>query len=645
LTFLYPLKGIPMRRRHLKQLAAALGIGLTVAAAAVLPRALASAAEPVNVWLTTTTNGQTVTRGLAQQAPIAFADGTGSGQQITVNDGARFQQFTGGGASITDTTGFLMNQKLSAAARTDAMTKLFSPTAGIGVSFLRNPMGSSDLARNDYAYDQTCCDLNDFSLAKDVDVMALTKQAKALNPALSIMANPWSAPAWMKDNNSYVLGNLQSQYYNLYAQYFVKYVQGYQAAGVPIDYVGIQNEPTCCGGNAYASMNWNASGQSTFIKSSLWPAFRAAGITTKTLLDDWNFDSYANFGAPLLADSAIRTDPLLGGVAFHGYSGSADSVPAIHNQYPAVKFFETERTGCICVGDQQGQDMSDMFSFLRNYQQSFVKWSLAVDQDFGPTTGSGGCAHSTCTGLITVHNGDSRNGQVDYTVEYYTMGHLTKFVKPGATRVDSTSNNSVKNVAFQNPDGSHALIAYNSTGSAQTVRVNYNGQSFSYSLPTHTTATFTWGGTVTTPPTTTPPTTTPPTTTPPTGTPHVGPITGIAGKCVDVAGASSANGTKVQLFTCNGTGAQTWTVGTDNTLRSLGKCMDVTAASTANGAKIQLFDCNGTTAQKWTASNGTLINTGSGKCLDSTNNSSADGNQLQIWTCGTGANQKWNLPA
>jgi chitosanase len=124
-----------------------------------------------------------------------------------------------------------------------------------------------------------------------------------------------------------------------------------------------------------------------------------------------------------------------------------------------------------------------------------------------------------------------------------------------------------------------------------------------------------------------------------------GPITGLGGKCVDVAAASSANGTKIQLYDCNGTGAQNWTVGNpDNSLRALGKCLDVTAAGTANGTKIQLYDCNGTGAQKWTASNGTLVNTSSGKCLDATGQSSANGTQLQIWTCSGAANQKWTLP-
>ncbi|MFC3502845.1 glycosyl hydrolase family 18 protein [Micromonospora krabiensis] len=131
---------------------------------------------------------------------------------------------------------------------------------------------------------------------------------------------------------------------------------------------------------------------------------------------------------------------------------------------------------------------------------------------------------------------------------------------------------------------------------------------------------------------------------PPTG--RTGQITGIGGKCVDIAAASTANGTPIQLYACNGTTAQRWTVASDSTLRALGKCMDVTSAGTANGTKIQLWDCNGSGAQVWQAqSNGTLRNPASNKCLDATDNSSADGTRLQIWDCFAGANQRWTLPA
>jgi chitinase len=132
-------------------------------------------------------------------------------------------------------------------------------------------------------------------------------------------------------------------------------------------------------------------------------------------------------------------------------------------------------------------------------------------------------------------------------------------------------------------------------------------------------------------------------TNPPTG--RTGRITGIGGKCVDIAGASSANGTAVQLYDCNGTGAQTWTIGADSTIRALGKCLDVNAAGTANGSLVQIYDCNGTGAQQWQApSNGTLRNPASGRCLDAQNNSSANGTRLQIWDCFAGANQRWTLP-
>jgi glucosylceramidase len=233
-----------------------------------------------------------------------------------------------------------------------------------------------------------------------------------------------------------------------------------------------------------------------------------------------------------------------------------------------------------------------------------------------------------CTGLVTVHSGDSQRGQVEFTIEYYTMGHLTKFVKPGARRISSTDNASVKNVAWRNPDGSKALIAYNTTGATQSMRVNWGSQSFTYSLPAQTSATFTWSGTQSS------------------GGGSTGPITGVGGKCVDVAGANPANGTPVQLYDCNNSAAQQWTVGADGTIRALGKCLDVSGASTADGAVMQLYDCNGTGAQAWrvTASHD-IINTAANKCLDAKDNTSANGTRLQLWTCTGAANQKWTAPA
>ncbi len=627
------------RRRLIPVSAVALALAGAGTAIVLAPSAFA-ANETVNVYLTTTNDsgGRNVTRGLQQQTPISFAGSSSAANQtITVNENTTYQPFEGAGASFTDTASYDIKGSgaLSAATQNDVMSKLFSPTAGIGVSALRNVIGSSDLAQNSYSYDNTCCDVSDFSLSRDADVMALTKSARALNPAMFVMASPWSAPPWMKDNNAYSQGFLQSQYYAAYAQYFVKYIQGYQAQGVPIKYVTEQNEPGCCAG--YPSMQWNASGLDYFAKTNLLPALQSAGLSTKLLIGDWNFDTYDTWVSPLINDTAIRNHPNFGGIAWHDYGGDPSTETTVHNQFPNVAMYNTEHSGGTWVGNQQSDDMGDLIDYFRNWGRSWTKWSMAVDENMGPH--NGGCG--TCTGLVTVHRNDSRRGQVDYTVEYYTMGHLTKFVRPGAVRIDSTANGTVPNVAFKNSDGSKALIAYNTSGSAQTVKVNWGGQSFTYSLPTKTSATFTWGTGTTTPTT---PTTTQPTTPPAGGT---GTITGLGGKCLDVTGGSTANGTLPQLWSCTaGNTNQQWTVGSDGSIRGLGKCLDVANNSTANGAVVHLWDCIGSVAsQKWSASNGALVNTASGKCLDVKDNNTANGATLQLWDCTGAANQKWTLPA
>jgi len=409
-----PQPGSGLRRRGPHRLASVLLTTALTAALALTGQTPAHAAgEAVNVWLTTTddSGGRHVTRGLQQQTPVAFTVGTGgSGQNVVVNEGTKYQQFTGAGASFTDTAAWLMNSSgaLSSATRTAVMQKLFDPASGIGLSFLRNPMGASDLARYDYTYDdvaagQTDPNLSSFSISHDLaDVLPLTKQAKQLNPSLRVMGTPWTAPAWMKDNDAIDQGWLQSQYYAAYAQYFVKYVQAYAAQGVPIDYVTAQNEPTCCGG--YPSMQWDGSGLRYFVGSDLLPAFHTAGLSTKVLALDWNWDTYASYGSPTVDDAAIRDDPLFGGIAWHGYGGDVSTQTTVHNQYPGTDAFDTEHSGGTWVADQQNEDMMNIIDYTRNWGKSVVKWSLAVDQNGGPH--NGGC--STCTGLITVHNGDSR---------------------------------------------------------------------------------------------------------------------------------------------------------------------------------------------------------------------------------------------
>ncbi|SFG30092.1 ricin-type beta-trefoil lectin domain protein [Streptomyces mirabilis] len=608
------------------------GLLTTAGLTAVTAAPAHAAGEPVTAWLTTTDDdgGRHVVRGLQAQTPFAFQAGTGgSGENITVDENTRYQTFTGGGASFTDTAAWLMNSSgaLSGATRDATMRKLFSPTEGIGLSFLRNPMGASDLARYGYTYDdvpagQSDPSLSSFSIAHDLaDVVPLTKQALQLNPSLTVMASPWTAPAWMKDSGQLNGGWLKAEDYGAYASYFVKYLQAYRDQGVPVSYVTAQNEPTCCSG--YPSMSWNASGLAYFTKSELLPKLQAAGLSTKVLAHDWNWDVYDSYAAQTVDDAAVRAHPNFGGIAWHGYGGDVGKQTSVHNQYPGVDAFGTEHSGGTWIANQQREDMLNIVDYTRNWAKSVTKWSLAVDQNRGPH--NGGCG--TCSGLITVHNGDGASGQVDYTIEYYTMGQLTKFVRPGAQRVASTASTSVPNVAWRNPDGSKALIAYNDSSSAKTVTINWGSQHATYSLPGKTSATFTWAGE------------------PVGGGGQTGAFVGLAGKCLDVAGGSSANGTAVQLYDCNGSDAQRWTAAGDGSVQALSKCLDVTSASTADGAKVQLYDCNGTGAQRWSynSSTGDVVNAAAGKCLDVTGNSAVNGARAQIWSCTGAANQKWAL--
>ncbi|MGC5016432.1 ricin-type beta-trefoil lectin domain protein [Streptosporangium sp. DT93] len=629
-----------MSRSPRRALALALACAAALWASGPLAATPALAAgEPVNIWLTTTSDagGRNVTRGLQQQSPIAFGPAGGSAAHtVTVNENTTYQRFEGGGASITDTTAHLLRGgAVSAATRDAVMRKLFHPVDGIGLSFVRNPIGASDLSRPGHvSLDDTCCDLGDFGAnGYDTNVRLLTQQARTLNPALRVKGVPWSAPGWMKDNGRMdQMGWLTWEHYPTYAQYLVKYVQSYQNAGIPVNYISVQNEPNCCQANNppamnYPGMSWNSSGLAEFTKNHVYPAFRAAGITTKVLVHDWNYGDYAGMGAGVLNDAGVRNDPLFGGIAWHGYGGDPAIGTQVHNQYPSVPQFSTEHSGGTWIGNQHDEDLYDIVTYARNWSGSLVKWSLALNQNMGPH--NGGC--DICTGLITVQEGGSRAGQVDYTVEYYTTGHLTKFVRPGAQRIDSTANGTIQNVAWRNTDGSKALIAHNRGTSAQSVRVNWGGQSFVYSLPGRTTATFTWSGTQSGNP----------------GNPGNpgGTVTGLGGTCMDVAGASSADGAAVQLHTCNGTAAQQWTRPGDGTLRALGKCLDVADRGTANGSRLQLWSCSGGANQQWTynATTRDLVNPVANRCADATGNSSADGTRLQLWDCTGAANQKWTM--
>jgi glucosylceramidase len=387
------------------------------------------------------------------------------------------------------------------------------------VSFLRQPIGSSDFTAEaeHYTYDdvpagQTDFRLKHFSIAHDqAQILPLLRQAKRLNPALKVMGTPWSPPAWMKTGDSLVGGRLKDHpaVYDAYARYLVKFVKAYAAAGVPIDYLSVQNEPQNRVPLAYPGTDMPVRQQAKVIQA-LGPLLRAASPRTRILAFDHNWamhpDDIASTPAgqtpethypyQLLAGPAAKW---IAGTAFHCYYGDPGAQSALHDAHPDKGIWFTECSGSHGATDTPPQIFRGTLTWharnivigtTRNWAKSVVNWNIALDSAGGPH--NGGCG--TCTALITVQP----DGSVSTDAEYYTIGHLAKFVKPGAVRIASTSfgttgwNGQIMDVAFRNPDGSTALVVHNENDDPRTFSVAVGNRSFDYTLPGGALATFTW---------------------------------------------------------------------------------------------------------------------------------------------------------
>ncbi|HUI91440.1 MAG TPA: glycoside hydrolase family 30 beta sandwich domain-containing protein [Chitinivibrionales bacterium] len=467
-----------------------------------IPLSLFASGDTVHVWMTASTDSS-ITSGLAPRADAVFRPDTTSVAAMTVigvDADTQYQTWEGAGASFTDGAAWLVNRVLSPALRDSVMTALFDTVKGIGASFLRNPMGSSDLTRERYTYDGDSTDINDttlphFSVSHDtMDVLPLTKWARRLNPGLTLMMNAWSPPAWMKTNNSVVVGGVRPECFPHLARYYVRTIQAYESLGVHIDYVSLNNEPTCCPGLDYPSVeDITAADMQTMLRNNWLPQFAEKDLITKILLLDFNWYDIVAV-EPFLTDTLITRSPHVGGVAFHGYFGDPATQTRVHDQY-GLNVYITERSSqaTLSTRAQQQQNFVDMVYMTRNWARSYVKWPVATDENWGPHIG--GC--STCMGMVRVHASDAKAGQFDYLIDYYTIGHLSKFVRNGARRIFSTADSTVLNVAFVNTNGSIALVAYNNDSlAAHVFKVLWGSKSFTYGIPASASMTFFWDGPV-----------------------------------------------------------------------------------------------------------------------------------------------------
>ncbi|HWB91448.1 MAG TPA: glycoside hydrolase family 30 beta sandwich domain-containing protein [Puia sp.] len=445
---------------------------------------------PVNsqvaLWLTNPDKSSLFQR---QNVALNFGSGLAVEPVITVDTTQRYQTIDGFGYCLTGGSAQLI-YALPTSQRQALEQELFATdSTHIGVSYLRLTIGASDLSARVFSYDDAGSPaspdttLAQFDLADDkTSVVPLLKEILAVNPTIKLLACPWSAPAWMKTNNSAAAGSLLPQYYPVYAQYFVKYIQAMQANGIPIDAVTPQNEPLNANNNP--SMVMQDTAEERFVRDYLGPAFKAAGIATKIIIWDHNCD-VPQYPLTILKDPAAAQ--YVDGSAFHLYGGTISAMGAVHDSFPNKNVYFTEQYVAgpgNFQGDLDWAIQNLIVGASRNWSRNVLEWNLAADQNYGPHT-NGGCG--VCQGAFTI-NGTA----VSRNTSYYIIAHASKFVRPGSVRVASNITGTLQNVAFQTPAGQKVLIVLNNDATATTFTVQFNGKNFSTSLTGHAVGTYVW---------------------------------------------------------------------------------------------------------------------------------------------------------
>jgi glucosylceramidase len=450
----------------------------------VPPPAVTPVGPDVSYWLTNADKSSL----LANQTTLSFGTAANSYANITVDSTQQFQTVDGFGYTLTQASAIVINQ-MSATDKANLLTELFgSVDNSISISYLRIAIGASDLSSSVYSYDDiasgtTDVSLTQFSLANDLtDVIPLLKQILAINPSIKILATPWSAPLWMKDNNSSVGGNLNPLYYNVYANYFVKYIQAMKAQGITIDAITPQNEPLNPQNNP--SMSMSSFQERDFIKNNLGPAFATAAIKTKIIVYDHNLD-VTSYPLDILNDAAASA--FVDGSAFHLYGGVISGMTTVHNAYPQKNVYFTEQWTSSAGnfgGDLTWHLRNVVIGSMQNWSKVALDWNLANDPSFGPHT-PGGC--SMCLGALTI-----QSNVVTRNVAYYIIAHASKFVPAGSVRIASSNSGNIQTAAFLRPDGKKVLLVVNDESAGQVFNIKFNNKWVTATLQKGAVATFVW---------------------------------------------------------------------------------------------------------------------------------------------------------
>ena len=586
-------------------------------------------AQTVTPWITSGDQ----TKLLQQQSTVSFGTNSGTNPStVTVNPGTTYQTMDGFGYTLTEGSCEVISG-MAATQQNQLLNDLYNPTTGLNASVVRISIAASDLSSSSYSYNETSGDtnMNNFSLnGPDLTyLIPIIKKIKLINPNIKILATPWSAPRWMKTNNSWIGGSLQTQYYAAYAKYFVKYFDAMAAQGISIWGITPQNEPE--NPHNEPSMLMNSTEQKNFINNQLGPQMAAAGYGgIKIIAFDHNCD---NTAYPI---DVLNNSGYVDGAAFHLYLGNISAMSTVRNATNKNVYFTEQYTGSggSFSGDFGWHMQNVVIGSTNNWSKTVLEWNAANNSGLGPRT-PGGC--NTCLGAITVNNSTS------YTknVAYYIIGQISKFVKPGALRISSSSSSgTIFSAGFKNPDGSIALVVYNS-GSANTIKVVSGSSAFNYSVPASSAVTFNWGA----------------------GTP---PVTGLPGyyniisrnsnKGLDVADNATTSGSRIQQYdiTNGGGNNQRWKFVSDGSgnyyiiVKSTGMYLAPENNGTGDGLKVQQKTFSASNEFKWTVTSlgggyYKIINVNSGKSLDVENVSTANGANIQVWSYTGGLNQQWQL--
>lgn len=426
----------------------------------------------------------------AQPAVTFSSKSTTAPISITVDEKDRYQTMDGFGISMTEGSAWLLHDRMLPAMSQGVMTKLFDPSNGIGLSFVRLPIASTDLSINHYSYDdmptgQQDMQLLHFSTAHDdAYVFPVMREALKLNPAITVMASPWSAPAWMKSNNSMNGGSLRESAMPVYGEYLVRSLQAFQKAGITVKYLSVQNEPLH-ETEDFPGMLMLADQQKRLIGSYLGPDLKRAGLHTQILAYDHNWD-HPEYPIEVLSDP--KASPFVAGSALHCYGGDPSGQTVIHQKFPDKGIWMTECSG----GTWQKENPLLVTTHLlidstRNWAKAVSLWGVVLDTDHNPH--AGGCG--TCRALVTF---DPRAATVTYTGDFYALGQASKFVRPGATRIGSTSfgRESLESVAFQNIDGSIVLLILNNRSDGADFKIDWHGREIRSFLPPRSITSYVW---------------------------------------------------------------------------------------------------------------------------------------------------------